>query len=162
MTLGTNALAKIKEYSSIEFSGQTKKVRIHATGYTRVEYLETVDVPVELDAMDLQELADLVYDDSEGDEFTNDGQYWSKGECSATELKESDVVCEQKPNLKDAVYYAALLELPEGSSDEAYKAAADGVDSLMNSDDEKAQRVYLAECGFHTDQEILDLLNPER
>lgn len=81
-TAGTEALKSIKERSDIAFSGKTKKVQIKLAVITRQEYCEEVDVPIEFDSSDLNDLANETYSVCDGSEFSEDQEYWEKGDCS--------------------------------------------------------------------------------
>ncbi len=67
--------------TTINLSGDTKKVSIRVSALTRVEYSETITVPVEFDDSVLEVVVDSTYDELEGDEYCDDPDYWERGSC---------------------------------------------------------------------------------
>lgn len=64
------------------FSGETKPVDIKLAALTRLEYMETVLVPVEFGGQQLEELVDRTYDAVDGGDYWDDPDYWERGTCS--------------------------------------------------------------------------------
>jgi len=62
-------------------SGKTKQVTIHLAALTRVEYSETVEVPVEFDKELMEEIVLETYDAVDGGEYNDDMDFWEKGNC---------------------------------------------------------------------------------
>ncbi len=63
------------------------KVRIRLAALTRMEYEEVVEVPDDTPQFKLDALVNDTYDKIEGDEYTEDHEYWEKGHCSWEEVK---------------------------------------------------------------------------
>jgi len=59
-----------------------KKVRITIGALTRVEYTTTVEVPDDADDDAIREMADEIYDSTDGGEFQDDPNFWERGETS--------------------------------------------------------------------------------
>lgn len=59
----------------------TKKIRINLSAYTRVEYSEVIEVPVDTTDEELDEKVRQMYSDTDGGEFCSDNDYWEKGHC---------------------------------------------------------------------------------
>jgi hypothetical protein len=77
-----NTVVEDKKADGRIFSGNKRQVQINLVGLTRMEYGEAVMVPSEFGADDITRLADSAYDDVDGSYFTEDVEYWEKGECS--------------------------------------------------------------------------------
>lgn len=63
------------------FAGETKPVDVMLAAFTRLEYMETVSVPVEFGEEQLDELVDRAYDAVDGGEYWDDPDYWERATC---------------------------------------------------------------------------------
>lgn len=63
-------------FGAKELSGETKEVDIILSALTRVEFLETIVVPVEADASYLESVVCNCDDSFDGSEYTDDNEYW--------------------------------------------------------------------------------------
>lgn len=75
---------------------ETKLVTIRLAALTRVEYSEVVEVPKSFNDSDLEELAHSRFGDIDGDQFTDDPDYWERGYCYVDSVDDAD---DQKPSL---------------------------------------------------------------
>lgn len=64
------------------FSGETKPVDINLAALIRLNYMETVLVPVEFGDQQLEELVNRTYDVVDGGDYCNDHDYWERGTCN--------------------------------------------------------------------------------
>lgn len=84
-SIGNQALENLKENSDISYGENTKKVRISLVAYTKVEYSEEIEVPVEFDDNDLNALALAASDMADGSgQYVPDNEYWDKDHPVAT------------------------------------------------------------------------------
>jgi hypothetical protein len=60
---------------------ETKRVTIMLAALTRVEWSAIVEVPKDMTQSELEDLVDTMYDEIDGGEFTEDTEFWDKGEC---------------------------------------------------------------------------------
>lgn len=60
---------------------KTKLVSVTLAAITRVEYSETIEVPVNFSEDDIQRLVDQRWDDVDGGEFEDDADFWERGNC---------------------------------------------------------------------------------
>lgn len=65
-------------------SESTKLVRVTLAGFIRMEYVEVLRVPSDISDDELAQLAGKRYSDVDGGSFTQDPDYWERGECRAT------------------------------------------------------------------------------
>lgn len=63
----------------------TKLVEVRLAALTRVEYMEVVEVPVNITQAELDELVNARYSQVDGGEFTNDPDYWQRATCEAVD-----------------------------------------------------------------------------
>ena len=61
----------------------TKLVEVRLSAHTRVEYMEVVEVPVNITQAELDTLVNTRYRQVDGGEFTSDPEYWERGTCEA-------------------------------------------------------------------------------
>jgi hypothetical protein len=59
----------------------TKLVEVSLSAYTRLEHVEVVEVPEDITAKELNELANLRYQQVDGGEYVSDPGYWERGTC---------------------------------------------------------------------------------
>lgn len=59
----------------------TKLVEVRLSALTRVEYMEVVEVPVDMTASQINELVNRRYEKIDGGEYINDPEYWERGTC---------------------------------------------------------------------------------
>lgn len=71
---------------------ETKLVDVSLAALTRVVWCGTVEVPVD---MDDDEVIQHVYDSVDGDEYTDDTDFWERGTCEVDGISVS-----LKPHLK--------------------------------------------------------------
>ena len=64
----------------------TKKVRINLSAMTRAEWSCSITVPKNISDDKLQELVRHFYDSVDAGEFTEDNEYWEKGDCYVEDL----------------------------------------------------------------------------
>ena len=57
------------------------KIRINLSALTREEYSKEVEVPDDTSDADLDRIVTLAYEVCDGSEFTEDNEYWEKGNC---------------------------------------------------------------------------------
>lgn len=86
----------------------TKLVEVRLSALTRVEYMEVVEVPVDITADQLNELVNRRYDKVDGGEYVNDPEYWERGSCYAVD---SDMP-EAEPTLKVVIDADGLDVVP--------------------------------------------------
>ena len=67
----------------IEHAPATKLVEVRLSAYTRVEYMEVVEVPANITQAELDDLVNARYRQVDGGEFTSDPEYWERGTCEA-------------------------------------------------------------------------------
>lgn len=72
-------------------SDKRKDVRINLIASTRMEYSEEVLVPLEFDDDQLYRLTHRAYSEIDSGVFTEDPEYWEKGECSYETLNQQEV-----------------------------------------------------------------------
>jgi hypothetical protein len=60
----------------------TKKITIKLAALMRVEYMEIIEVPIDITDEQLEQLVDQRYDEVDGGEYTDDPEYWEQGNCS--------------------------------------------------------------------------------
>ncbi len=65
----------------------TKLVEIRLSAITRMEYTETVEVPIGITAAQLSDLAHRRYDTVGAGEFKEDADYWERGDCFAVDAE---------------------------------------------------------------------------
>lgn len=63
------------------FSGETKSIDIKLAAFTRLEYSESVKVPVEFGEEQLDEIVDRTYDAVDGGDYWDDPDYWERATC---------------------------------------------------------------------------------
>lgn len=63
----------------------TKLVEVRLSALTRVEYMEVVEVPVNITQEELDDLVNTRYRQVDGGEFTSVPEYWERGTCEAVE-----------------------------------------------------------------------------
>jgi len=70
----------------------TKKVRVNLSALTRMEWSAIVEVPITLDADDLDTVARNFYDKIDAGEWHDDPDYWERGEqhCDTDHVQETD------------------------------------------------------------------------
>lgn len=61
---------------------ETKRIRIMLGAMTRAEWSALVEVPKNMKRDELTDLVARFYDDIDGTEFTDDNEFWDKGECT--------------------------------------------------------------------------------
>lgn len=61
----------------------TKLVEVRLSAFTRVEYMEVVEVPANITQAELDDLVNARYRQVDGGEFTSDPEYWERGTCEA-------------------------------------------------------------------------------
>ena len=81
--IGLEAANDFIAESDLKFSGKTKRVRIRLVAYSRHEYTEELDLPIELEEDDLERIASDAYELSDGSMFNDDPDYWEKGDRTA-------------------------------------------------------------------------------
>lgn len=74
---------------------KTKRIRIHLSAITRVEYSEIVEVPEDFTGEDIKEVIDACWDEVDGSEYIEDSSYWERGHCYAGPAGSDDM-----PDLK--------------------------------------------------------------
>jgi hypothetical protein len=77
--------------AALGVASPTKLVRIRLAALVRVEYVETVEVPVDTTAAELDSLVDERYDKVDGGSYAMDPDYWQRGHCDALEADLTDV-----------------------------------------------------------------------
>ena len=78
-TIGLSALEQVKMNSETPYCGETKKAKIKLVAYTRFEYIEEINVPIEFNEDDLSALACEAEDNAEGSgEYVSDKEYWQR------------------------------------------------------------------------------------
>ena len=65
---------------------ETKMVQVTLGALIRMEYVETLRVPADITEGELAELGGLRYAQTDGGEFSQDPDYWERGECHATQI----------------------------------------------------------------------------
>lgn len=70
----------------------TKPMRIKLSACTRVEYNEVIEVPADISQQELQTLLDMRYDQVDGGDYTDDHEYWKRGDCEAVDVEDEDPV----------------------------------------------------------------------
>lgn len=73
----------------------TKLVAITLVAKTRQEYREVIEVPADTSDYELAKIVDARYQAVDPSEFTEDREYWERGDCNA----DSDVMASEKPIL---------------------------------------------------------------
>lgn len=68
----------------------TKIVRITVSALTRVEYSTTVEVPADAPTDELEDLAEKIYQETDGGEFQEDPDYWERGSRQIEDVDEHD------------------------------------------------------------------------
>lgn len=68
----------------------TKPMRIKLSARTRVEYNEVIQVPADISQQELQTLLDMRYDQVDGGDYTDDQEYWERGDCEAVDVEDED------------------------------------------------------------------------
>ncbi len=63
------------------------KVRIRLAALTRMECTKEIEVPDGTSRHALDQRVTQMYDEIEGDEYTEDMEYWEKGNCYWEEIK---------------------------------------------------------------------------
>lgn len=61
----------------------TNLVEVRLSALTRVEYMEIVEVPVNITHAELDDLVNARYRQVDGGEFASDPEYWERGTCEA-------------------------------------------------------------------------------
>lgn len=81
---GRLALTTERELSiEMSVAPKTKLVEVRLSALTRVEFMEVVEVPADVTQDELNALVNMRYSDIDGDQFTNDPEYWERGSCYA-------------------------------------------------------------------------------
>ncbi|MEE8058381.1 MAG: hypothetical protein V3T17_11185, partial [Pseudomonadales bacterium] len=70
-------------------SGNKKRVLINLSALTKMEYSEEIIVPVEFDEGTLNDLTNQAYRDLDASDFSEDAEYWEKGDCRYDVLEEN-------------------------------------------------------------------------
>jgi hypothetical protein len=81
-----------------------KNVRVNLSSFTRVEYSEVIQVPVDITEEELKDLANRRYTEVDGSDFSDDPDYWETG----------TVECVSAPSEEDAslrLVGGALIEI---------------------------------------------------
>lgn len=71
-------------------NAKTKKVRIVLAALTRVEYMEVLEVPVNMTSEELDKLVDQRYSAVDGSAFTDDSEYWERSDSCRWESEDEN------------------------------------------------------------------------
>lgn len=64
------------------------KLRVHMGALTRMQCTKEIEVPDDTPESDFDNIARTTYDDTEGDEFKQDYDFWERGECWCEKVKD--------------------------------------------------------------------------
>jgi len=86
----------IKFLKEKEISNTSKKkvIRINLSAMTRVTWSGDVEVPNNMSENDLDDMVRYFYDEIDGSEFTEDNEYWERGDCYHEQLTTSHKLAE--------------------------------------------------------------------
>lgn len=59
----------------------TKRIEIRLSALTRVEFMQTVEVPADLTNEEANDLVNALYERTDGSQFWPDDHYWERGHC---------------------------------------------------------------------------------
>lgn len=74
----------MKQHSEIRKTA-TKLVEVRLSALTRQEYMEVVEVPVDITLIELNNLVQKRYQAVDGGKFTSDPEYWEQSTCEAVD-----------------------------------------------------------------------------
>lgn len=60
-------------------------ITVHLAALTRVEYSEDIEVPDDITLEELDDVVQETWDKIDGGDFSEDPDYWEKGDCYWTE-----------------------------------------------------------------------------
>lgn len=70
----------------------TKRIEIRLSALTRVEFTQTVEVPVDLNKDECADLVNALYERTDGGQFWPDDHYWERGTCYAVDVEDAAVL----------------------------------------------------------------------
>jgi hypothetical protein len=68
----------------------TKRVRVTVSAMTRMEYSTVVEVPADTSHQALEDLAEQIYQDTDGSEYADDPEYWERGSQQVLPAEDDD------------------------------------------------------------------------
>lgn len=140
----------------------TKLIRINLGALTRVEWSAVVQVPADATNDELDQLVERFYEDIDGGDFTDDTDFWDKGECrhdvaeeSATE-PEYVVTRDADGDLVDVKANPAAALVTHEKHYASVAWTAEDVKTLFNISDERAEQ-FLQENESHIRDRLVEL-----
>lgn len=94
-------------------SSETRKIRVTLAALTRVEYSEVLEIPASLTQHEVDALVQQRYEDVDGGEYTDDGEYWRRGECHAEAADDSDPSPDNLVSLVGGKFVITPLTIPD-------------------------------------------------